>query len=130
MKEYIPQQSNLLLSKSEGDYSGIAVNTPNYKFNVAKNPTGLPAFAFQIIANLDIDFFEGGSAEYKCQLIYLINDENDKPDLDTLLKIAYEDAPKDLDTLFKEKVVIKLNNEIIWIPYPLERIWKEMSKFL
>jgi len=111
--------SKFLNVTQEGDCSGIWVAESNYNFNPVPNIRIKTKWLFQIWATLNLEFEKGGSFEYKCELIYeLDNTVPEPPSVDIFVDIGYN-CTKDLEKLFDmtNTITRKSANESIWIPY-------------
>jgi len=125
-------EAKFLDASREGNCSGDWIAESKYLFNIVPNIKSKNKSAFQIWGKLNLEFGNGGSMEYQCELIYVIsNTEPGQPPLDILVDVASK-CTKDFEALLDKANAVDRNDQTknIWIPYDKEIIEEMVSKSL
>ena len=122
-------QKDFLGAKTEGDTTGDWVSEANYVFDIITDGIDNTMCALQVLAKLNMDFYAGGEMEFKCRVVYYLNDFGYKPNLSDLMLIG-ERVAQDLDKFFIEEDVYQNPSGILWAVPERSMISEQVTKTL
>lgn len=117
------QLSNHRIVREEkhGDFSEQLIVSSTYAFDFFQGDSYV---LFYIKGTLNGNATTGGSFCYECLLTYHLGQLYELPDAETLVEIAYDKAPIDLEEMFvKYGIWIpQLPTDQLWVPYDRSRL--------